>query len=169
MHQFGFLLFVIIIVIIILLFRDDSKTNKVLKTKLIDSKSLNAKLEGKNEVPPVKSRASGIGSFRLFEKTLIRYQVNIIDLKCPLADVPGHAHIHSGGPGENGPVVKTLASPTFSNGIITLQGTWSTTDKEQPLTPELLESMIKGELYVNIHTTKYPDGELRGQIIPVEH
>jgi len=70
------------------------------------------------------------------------------------------AHIHQGESGFNGPVIKQMA---VENNHFTL--TWSRTDAEAPLTDELLEDLRDGKMYMSIHTSNYPDGEVRGQII----
>ena len=57
---------------------------------------------------------------------------------------------------------KEMVSGLLSEGNIT------TTNLEGPLTGKqlsyLLSSMHSMGVYVNIHTTQYPDGEIRGQI-----
>ena len=70
------------------------------------------------------------------------------------------AHFHDGVAGVNGPIVKNININT-STGIAI--GSWSTNDVDQPLTPELVSKLINGGLYVNVHTSSFPDGEIRGQ------
>jgi len=64
------------------------------------------------------------------------------------------AHIHAGGDWESGPVVFDLGP--FVNGN-TAAGWWA-------LTEENLEDLEDDELYVNVHSTEFPDGEIRGQL-----
>lgn len=79
------------------------------------------------------------------------------------------AHIHSGEQGQNGPIVVTLFKPTpkMVSGLLS-EGDITASNLEGPLTAkqlsDLLSSMHSMELYVNIHTTQYPEGEIRGQI-----
>ena len=65
------------------------------------------------------------------------------------------AHLH--GPakeGENaGPMItlSPLASPIKGSAI---------------LTDDQSKALTGGEIYINVHTAKYPDGDIRGQVTP---
>lgn len=63
------------------------------------------------------------------------------------------AHIHVGAKGVNGGVVVPLCGPCTS----AVNGT-------AMLTADQLAAMKKGQYYVNVHTAKNPNGEIRGQI-----
>ena len=45
------------------------------------------------------------------------------------------------------------------------EGIWTANDS-QPLTDEIVDMIRSGEVYVNIHTTANPGGEIRGQLLP---
>jgi len=55
----------------------------------------------------------------------------------------------------------------------TASGLWTSTDSE-PLTPALIDELLAGNIYINLHTAANPGGEIRGQVnvkavaIPVE-
>jgi hypothetical protein len=69
------------------------------------------------------------------------------------------ARIRRGPVGSNGPVVFEMPlTPGFEQSI----GIW-----ESP-GAELRNAMLNGELYFEVATSAYPNGELRGQIYPVE-
>lgn len=70
------------------------------------------------------------------------------------------AHIHKGAAGVNGPVVHnlTLTGNAFA-------GTWSTGSPALAMSRDMVDALLKGELYVNIHSAAHPDGEIRGQLI----
>ena len=80
-------------------------------------------------------------------------------------------HIHTGKMGENGdPVAGLFAGPKKEgkfHGVLA-KGTITDNDLVGPLAGKTiadLVAMIKdGSAYVNVHTDKYPDGEIRGQI-----
>jgi hypothetical protein len=66
------------------------------------------------------------------------------------------AHIHRGQPGRAGPVIVSLCAPCKSGarGKATVDAS-------------VLEALESGRTYVNIHTRKNPQGEIRGQIAAV--
>ena len=63
------------------------------------------------------------------------------------------AHIHIGAKGAAGAVVIALCGPCTSG-----------TTGISPVTPTVKAAFKKHRLYVNVHTAKNPDGEIRGQI-----
>lgn len=69
------------------------------------------------------------------------------------------SHFHNAAAGVSGGVVKTL---TFTNN--TTSGSWTSSDGSQPFTDVLLRELIKGRLYMNIHTATNSNGEIRGQV-----
>ncbi len=134
-----------------------------------------AVLSTAGEVPPVSAEtphtAFGLAIFRLSaDGTRLDYSIMYKGLSGPAT----LAHIHRGGIGEAGGVVRTLCgkppapeAPAQCPGATgVLSGTWTSADS-QPLTPELVEVLKNSGLYVNIHTELNGAGELRGQIVPV--
>ncbi len=77
-------------------------------------------------------------------------------------EIAGGAHIHSGVAGTNGDVEIVLVPSLSSDGI---SGTFERSDNTFELTEELAEALFNRELYVNIHTTMFGAGELRGQLL----
>jgi hypothetical protein len=49
-------------------------------------------------------------------------------------------------------------------GTITAANVVATEGMKQGDLGALIQAMMNGETYVNVHTTKYQDGEIRGQI-----
>ena len=98
----------------------------------------------------------------------ISFDLRIEDAKGVFAD-PG-AHIHCGKKGENGPVIAFLAGgmPGGLNGNVVVRGVLTmdniVSDACGDNFDDILVSMIHGKAYVNVHSTDYPDGEIRGQI-----
>ncbi|MFO7537398.1 MAG: CHRD domain-containing protein [Chloroflexota bacterium] len=123
-----------------------------------------AALNGAEEVPPVHTRASGKALMALdrnAETLYYRLLVQNID------DIT-MAHIHLAPSGVNGPVVYWLYDPSGQ------QAPGGDFDAANPvagsisLTYDDLFDLMRGDWYVNIHTTGYPAGEIRGQIWPHE-
>lgn len=114
-------------------------------------------LEGSQEVPPVTTTASGTGTFVLNANgTQLSYNVTVNGLSGPITA----SHFHNGLPGVVAPVVRGI---TFTNN--TSSGVWMSTDATQPLTDSLLSELLTGRLYVNVHTSANPGGEIRGRVL----
>ncbi len=117
--------------------------------------AFNAMLSGANEVPNNHSDASGEALLTLSaDMTELHFRVMVHDIE----DVTA-AHIHEGPVGVNGGIVFPLymgGPPPF--------------DEDNPvgdtLTPDLTQvaALLAGDYYVNVHTTAFPPGEIRGQV-----
>lgn len=137
------------------------------KATVIDHE-FTAKLFGDMEVPPIRTNATGWAVFRpLLDENLVSYSLNVTDIVNVTA-----AHIHSGRQGYNGPIVVTLFESDLPikrivSGLMS-EGNLTTDNLEGPFVDkqlsDLLSSMQSMELFVNVRTTQYPDGEIRGQI-----
>lgn len=139
-----------------------------------------ARLSGDNEVPQVNTDATG--RIRL----VVNSQQDALDYQISLSNLNGivtGAHIHSGGSGINGPIVANLnvhgafASASAGGGgggsattSTSTGGTVTSADLKGPLAGKQISGLIKliedGKAYVNVHTDKNPDGEIRGQLAP---
>ena len=64
--------------------------------------------------------------------------------------------------GQDGPVVRTITDDFDGS---TAHGVWTEADAE-PLTVDLTNEVLAGNVYFNVHTAASPGGELRGQILP---
>jgi hypothetical protein len=134
-------------------------------------RAFTAQLAGANEVPPVATRARGQAVFRLSaDGTEISYRLIVANIENVT-----QAHIHVGAEGVNGPVVVWLypsASPAqlipgrsdgvLATGVITEASLVGQLEGE-PL-DALIERMRAETVYVNVHTSQFPPGEIRGQI-----
>lgn len=111
-------------------------------------------LTGKQQVPPVDSPGRGIANWTFDSNT------NKITGAVSFSNLTSNAtaaHIHMGAVGTNGPVQVTL-----SGGAGAKSGVFSVNTS---LNPGQIDALKKELLYFNIHSEKYPDGEIRGQII----
>ncbi|MEM0482946.1 MAG: CHRD domain-containing protein [Nitrososphaerota archaeon] len=138
------------------------------------SRTFTATLTGFNEVPSVVSKGYGWATVRISEDgKSISYELVFFGL----ADV-SMAHIHIGKDGHVGGVAVWLcggpkpACPT-SYGRVT--GTLTASDVQaiagQGLAAGDLDAVIgairAGAAYVNVHTARFPTGEIRGQLTPL--
>ncbi|MED4583291.1 CHRD domain-containing protein [Brevibacillus choshinensis] len=126
-----------------------------------------AVLRGSEEVPPVRTIATGFVRFRLSEDGLrLHFRLTVFNLQNFT-----QAHIHIGARGVNGPVVAFLFGPvtrgiSVNRGVV--RGTLTRNDLVGPLQgrplSDLVTLMNRGQTYANAHTTQNPNGEIRGQI-----
>ncbi|MCB9160126.1 MAG: S8 family serine peptidase [Caldilineaceae bacterium] len=123
-----------------------------------------AGLSGAEEVPAVETDTIGA--------QFVAYDVDQNDMFVRVTVVPTPtvpievigAHIHAGAAGVNGDVVRSLEpEPGFFPTVVTdtLTVEISITD----LVTDEIDALIAGNLYINVHTTEHPDGEVRGQIL----
>lgn len=132
---------------------------------LAQNQKFTAKLSGQQEVPPVQTTASGMAWFKPMQDK-VWFKLNVTDMQGVT-----QAHIHTGKQGENGPVVVTLyksETPQPINGKLSY-GNITANLLEGPMKgkqiSDLATAMSNGGTYVNVHTEKYPNGEIRGQIM----
>lgn len=107
-----------------------------------------AVLSGNQQVPPVTTSGSGLGTFQLNGDSLT-YHISVQNLSGPITA----AHFHLAPAGQNGAAIQPIS---FSGS--TADGTWS------GLTQNQIADLNSGNIYVNVHTANNPDGEIRGQI-----
>lgn len=131
-----------------------------------------APLNGGNEVPAVDTQARGVAIFHLSaDGTQLEYRLIATNINDVL-----QSHIHArGSAGVNAPVVVFLYpdgpppqlipgrhTGTLATGVIT------SADLIGPMAgqtmADLLDAIMDGEAYVNVHTVANPGGEIRGQL-----
>ena len=119
-------------------------------------------LSGTNEMPSVSTLTSGLFLFDYdFDQNALDIAVSVDTTSA--IEVTA-VHIHGAPAGVNGPVVRSLdfdnVLPTVVTDTLEFVGTiLDFTDDE-------IDRMLAGELYINVHTTTNPSGEVRGQLEP---
>ncbi len=128
-------------------------------------------LSGSEVVPPVDTAASGTFTLLVEGKPDGTFNVSYILEVTDLADATA-AHIHLGAKGTDGEVVLPLFTGPTKTGAFTgvlAEGPVLESDLTGPMQgkkfQDLVNTILAGQTYVNVHTEKYPDGEIRGQII----
>lgn len=127
-----------------------------------------APLTGLREVPPVMTPGTGNVQIGVLPtESSLQVLLTVQNLRQVT-----QAHIHLGMPGENGPIVVWL----FNNpqGVDAVQPTtlvsqsFSAANLTGPLAgmnlSALIQEMLRGNTYVNVHTIAHPNGEIRGQL-----
>lgn len=120
------------------------------------TRSFTATLTGAQEVPPVTTTASGSATFTLSaDQTDLTYSITAQNFSSAVTA----AHFHLAAPGVNGGVVEDIgANIVGDSAALTIQGTFADLGADE------LAALLAGNLYVNIHTTNFPGGEIRGQL-----
>lgn len=136
---------------------------------LAGSSNYTAHATGSQEVPPNNSRAQGQSIFRMTDEGLY-YKLIVANIQNVTM-----AHIHLAPEGVNGPVVVWLYPsappaqliPGRFNGVLA-EGVITDADLVGPLAGQTLDDLLaeieSGNAYVNVHTSQFPPGEIRGQI-----
>jgi hypothetical protein len=117
-----------------------------------------AVLKPRNEVPPTTSKTLGAAAIKI-NGTTLSFVVTIAN---PLREPFFAGHIHVGDAGVNGPVRVTLFSGSNDRKLI-FQTAQIQISAENA-------ALICGNLaghYVNYHTTQFPGGALRGQLVGI--
>ena len=108
-------------------------------------------LSGDQEVPAVKTEASGSGTITVGDDMSVKGSVTTKGINGTAA------HIHQAAAGKNGGVIIPLTKGS--------DGSWSVPAGAK-LTDAQLAAFKAGELYVNVHSAAHPDGEIRAQLKP---
>jgi hypothetical protein len=110
-----------------------------------------AQMVGSKVLPPATTTNYGWFSFGYSDgdQRVTYFHLETLDWSTILG-----IHLHEGGPTETGPVIMKLdiACPLSCN--------------TNPLTDLQLAKLRAGHYYVDFHTTAFPGGELRGQVVP---
>jgi hypothetical protein len=110
-----------------------------------------AKLDAMQEIPKqVVHAPNASGAFRAtLTGTTLKWRLTF----SKLSGSATAAHIHVGAMGKAGGVVVALCGPCKSGQSGTAK-----------VTPMLTKALSRHTLYVNVHTAKNPNGEIRGQV-----
>jgi len=152
-------------------FSQHSEAQAMMNTAAVNKRNFRAHLNGENEVPSVDTRARGETGFKVSKDgSSISYKLIVANIENVT-----QAHIHWAPAGENGPVVvwlypegppAQLIEGRFSG--ILAEGVITEADLVGQLAGEPLETLLDlmrtGDVYVNVHTSQFPPGEVRGQI-----
>src|SRR6266516_2863553 len=103
------------------------------------------------EVPhPKGTKVGASGRFTAtLTGTTLKWRLTFTHLSGPASA----AHVHKGVRGKSGPVLVSLCGPCTSPAT-----------KTATVTTAEIKDMLARRTYVNVHTAKNPDGEIRGQI-----
>jgi hypothetical protein len=128
----------------------------------------NASLSGKNEIPERDTKAVGEVIVTISkDESSVHYKVIVANIENVVA-----SHFHMAPANTNGGIVRGIfqnPNPQPSgpmNGILA-EGDITADNLTGALAGNLsgfIDAIRNGNIYVNVHTTAYPGGELRGQL-----
>ncbi|WP_420320764.1 CHRD domain-containing protein [Flagellimonas sp.] len=142
--------------------------NKLVAAKASLTKfNFNTSLKGRNEVPAVDSQGTGQASVKIAkDEKSIYFKVTASNVENVRA-----MHFHMAPAGQNGGVVAFLFSnpnqPSGPQNGVLAEGTLTEANVIGALAGDLdglIEAIRSGNIYVNLHTSAVPSGELRGQL-----
>jgi hypothetical protein len=128
--------------------------------------NVRATLNGDAETPAIATVAGGTGEFNINDDdTEITYKLDLTNIEDTTA-----AHIHVGAFGTSGPIILTLSPESFGDSLSdTLDQSNFTPEPAQGINTfsDAINAIKGGNAYVNVHTEKNPNGEIRGQLVTV--
>lgn len=119
-----------------------------------------AELTGDQEAPSTLSTATGTATVANYDQDTRTFDVTVAVSGIAPAEVTGF-HIHKAATGVNGPI-----EIDFGTGSLIPSGSgFIFTETGLTLPPEDEAALFGGLTYVNVHTSDYPTGEIRGQLV----
>jgi len=118
----------------------------------LETYKVSTKLVGSQETPPNKSKGTGSFTGTVVEKRkskTLTWKLTFKGLSGPATA----AHIHVGKKGKAGNVIVPLCTPCKSGA-----------HGSAKVTEAIVNALEHHKAYANVHTAKYPNGEIRGQI-----
>lgn len=129
-----------------------------------------AALSGGNENPGVVTGSVGSGTVSVNLATqVVTYRMDVYNMPVGVTA----AHFHVGAHGVNGPVVVNFPVVANTSNDFAIAGTASATDMTARATQginsweDFLQALLLGNIYMNVHSTANPGGEVRGQVVRV--
>jgi hypothetical protein len=130
-----------------------------------------AALSGGNEVPGVSTGSVGVGTVSVNLATqVVTYRIDVYNM--PVGTTASHFHV--GAPGVAGPVVVNFTVAANISNDYAISGTASAADlTARPANginswEDFIQALQLGNVYMNVHSTANPGGEIRGQVIRVQ-
>jgi hypothetical protein len=132
----------------------NSTTSATVTVTVQNNRTYSVNVSEAEELPGTSSTATGAASLG------VNVATGAMSGTLTLAGISATAaHVHDGFAGQNGPVIVGLTESA------TTPGTWQL-PANATLTAAQVQKLLAGALYLNVHSTANPNGEIRGQILP---
>ncbi len=128
---------------------------------------LSANLSGSSETPIVLTGAFGTANVTVDMATqTVSWSIDVWNMPSGT----NNAHFHVGGPGIPGPTVVNIPFPANVSNDYNLSGSATSASALRPEQgirswDDFLQSLVGGQIYINIHSAVNGGGEIRGQVI----
>jgi hypothetical protein len=129
-----------------------------------------AQLHGGNEIPAINTGAAGTATVSLNATTgVLTYRVDVYNM--PVGTTAGHFHV--GAPGVAGPTVINFTVATGISNDYAITGTATSANLTLRAAQgigswdDFQQALLLGNMYINVHSTNNPGGEIRGQVVRV--
>ena len=131
-----------------------------------------ANLTGNQETPAVLTGAFGTATVTLDLGTqVLTWNIDVFNMPSGT----NNAHFHVGPPGVAGPTVVNISFPSNISNDFNLSGTATATNLNLPggaaqgirSWEDFMQSLMGGQIYINIHSAVNAGGEIRGQVLRV--
>lgn len=129
-----------------------------------------ANLSGNQETPAVLTGAFGSATVSIDLGTgTLRWSIDVFNMPSGT----NNAHFHVGGPGVAGPTVVNVQFPAQISNDFNLSGEATAAnlmpraDQGIRSWDDFIQSLLGGQMYLNIHSNVNGGGEIRGQVIRV--
>ena len=117
-----------------------------------DTTTFTADLNVASQVPPTDSKAKGKGQFLYDDKSKkLSWTITYWGVRDKATAAHLHGRASEGANADKMITVSPLQSPIKGAAI---------------LTEQQVKALTAGDMYIDVHSAKYPDGEIRGQLKP---
>jgi len=127
-----------------------------------------ATLSGGNETPGVTTGAAGTATVPYDTATgVVTYRIDVFNMPTGITA----AHFHVGAPGVAGPTVVNFTVLTNISNDFAITGTATASSLNQRAAQginswdDFVQALILNNIYINVHSTANPGGEIRGQVV----
>ena len=130
----------------------------------LSAPEIHVALSGSREIPPNASTAAGTASFWIHTDRTLNGVVETSGMEGTAAN------LYLGGAGEIGPLVLELGR-TGSDAPLAMEnapvsGTSWSIPRSARFSDEQYRAYLAGQIYLNVHSARHPEGEIRGQLRP---
>lgn len=131
---------------------------------------MTATLTGSNEAP-TKVTTGSFGNATVtvdMSTNTVSWAIDVFNLPTGI----NNAHFHAGGTDTAGPVAVNIPFTANLSNDFSLTGSATALTAPRPdqgvrSWDDFIQSLLGGQVYINIHTTANPGGEIRGQVVRV--